>query len=163
MPSLELLHADTYLAVIEGSVGSQAYQHAYGRLDGVATDLVQGGAYSCAFFASAILLGAKLIREPHLRVQGTVRDLEASGWIPTDAPAIGDVLVWEPIREPDGEAHFHIGFFVGDGQAVSNSSAQKVPARHHWTFGTRPDGSPIRRIVQAFTHPTFFKQASYRL
>ncbi len=160
--SLHLLHADTYLAMIEGSIGTHAYRHAYGLLDGRRTDLTCDGRSSCAFFASDILLRFGLLQEPHLRVQGTVADLRRSGWIETDQPNPGDVLVWEPIIDHDNEAHFHIGFYAGPDEAISNLTSHGVPGRHHWTFGETPEGQPNRRVVQIFTHPAFFQEASYR-
>lgn len=160
--NLHLLHADTYLAMIEGSVGSHAYRHAWGLLDGRKTDLTKNGSSSCAFFASAILLRFSLLEEPHLRVQGTVADLRRSGWLETRTPRVGDVLIWEPIIEEDGEAHYHIGFYVGEGEAISNLTSKGVPGRHHWTFGETPEGFAVRQVVNIFTHPTFFAEASYR-
>ncbi len=160
--SLHLLHADTYLAMIEGSIGTQAYRHAYGLVDGQRTDLTQNGTLSCAFFVSDVLRRFRLLQEPHLRVQGTMRDLRASGWEETATPKPGDVLVWEPITDVDGERHFHIGFYVGGLEAISNLTSKGAPGRHHWTFGEDADGQPTRRIVNTFTHPTFFQEASYR-
>lgn len=160
--TIELLYADTYMAAIRGSVGSHAYQHAYGLVDGVRKDLVHGGEYSCAFFVSVILLASKLLKEPHLRVQGTIKDLESSGWIDTNEPKPGDILVWEPIKESDGEDHFHIGFYLGEQRAISNSTSQRAPREHHWTFGTEAENTPTRAIVRVLTHPTFFADASYR-
>ncbi len=159
---IHLLHADTYLAMIRGSINSQAYRHAYAMIEGEKTDVVKNGEYSCAFFASDILLRFALLKEPHLRVQGTIVDLRASGWIETPTPKVGDVLIWEALREPDGQEHLHIGFFISHDQAVSNRPTEGSPQEHHWTFGTTIDGSPTRQITRIFTHPTFFQEASYR-
>ncbi len=160
--NLHLLHADTYLAMIQGSVGSYAYRHAWGLIDGIKTDLTKNGRSSCAFFASDILLRFDLLEEPHLRVQGTVADLRRSGWIETRTPNMGDVLIWEPIIEDDDEAHYHIGFYMQNGEAISNLTSKGTPMQHHWTFGETREGLPVRRVVNIFTHPTFFNEASYR-
>ena len=159
---MQLLHADTYLSMIQGSVGSNAYRHAYALVDGVKSDLTHDGEHSCAFFAASILLRFGLIQEPHLRVQGTIKDLLASGWTETSTPAIGDVLIWDAKTDEDGSEHLHIGFYLGDNQAISNRPSEHSPQLHHWTFGTNDDGSAKRKVINLFTHPTFFTDASFR-
>lgn len=162
MPTVHVLHADTYLAMIQGSVNTNAYRHAYALVDGVRQDVANDGEYSCAFFVTSVLLRFQLLKEPHLRVQGTVADLVASGWIDAMEPKIGDILIWEPVTETDGAEHLHIGFYVGSDQAISNRPKQHSPQEHHWTFGNHEDGSVKRVVTRILTHPTFFDQASYR-
>lgn len=161
-PLVQVLHADTYLAMIQGSIGSQAYRKAFALVDGVRTDLVNNGEYSCAFFVGDLLLRFKLTKEPHLRVQGLVKDLIDCGWIETSSPQPGDVIVWDPIVESDGKEHLHVGFYMGHDQAISNSTSKRSPGDHHWTYGIQSDGTPFRKIKQIFTHPTFFTEATYR-
>lgn len=167
---LHLLPADTYLAMIRGSVGSAMYRHNYALTNGVREDLVRGGERSCAFYVSHILLFFQVIREPHLRVAGTVRDLLASGWQPTSTPKSGDIVVWEEqvfSGSWEGvafanEPHPHIGFYLSPEEAISNSPANGGPTRHHLTFGTKDDGSPKVRVQAFYTHPTFFQECSER-
>ena len=78
-PIVRPLLVPTYLAMIRGSVQSQAYRHLYATVDGVPHDIVHGGAYACAFFVCHILLWFRLLEEPHSTVRGTVHDLERSG------------------------------------------------------------------------------------
>ncbi len=151
-PIVRPLLLPTYLAMIRGSVQSRAYQHLYASVDGVPQDIVKGGAYACAFFVCHILLWFSLIQEPHSTVQGTLRDLRASGWEETSAPEPGDVIMWEVAQEA-GEPHEHIGFFLGDDRAISNSTSQACPLEHHLTYGAHEDGSPARDIVAFYTHP----------
>lgn len=142
----------THLALIRGSINSQAYRHLYAFVDGVQQDIVKDGAHACAFFVTHILLWSQLLKEPHATVSGTVRDLLASGWEATSNPCPGDVIVWEP-QDEAGEIHEHIGFFMGDDRAISNSTSQASPQEHHLTYGRQPDGSPMRHVVAFYTHP----------
>ncbi|MBP9747535.1 hypothetical protein KBD13_01200 [Patescibacteria group bacterium] len=142
----------THLALIRGSVNSQAYRHLYAFVDGAEQDIVKDGAHACAFFVTHILLWSQLLKEPHATVRGTIRDLLASGWEATPDPLPGDVLVWEP-KDEAGEIHEHIGFFMGSDRAISNSTSQASPQEHHLTYGTQPDSSPVRAIITCYTHP----------
>lgn len=167
---LHLLSADTYLSMIRGSVGSAAYRHNYARVQDKREDLVRNGQRSCAFFVSHILLFFRLIQEPHLRVEGTVRDLLRSGWHSTTTPGIGDIVVWEEqvfSGSWEGtiftnEPHPHIGFYLSPEEAISNIPQAGGPAIHSLTFGQHDDGSPRVHIQAYYTHPTFFQECSER-
>ena len=103
---------------------------------------MRNGELSCAFFVSGILKMFDLASGLHGTVDGTVKDLEKSGWQKIDKPEIGSVIVWEGKEYDDGEIHKHIGFYIGDDQAISNSTKQGFPVKHEWTF----DG---KRIIEA--------------
>lgn len=162
MTSVQVLHADTYLAMIQGSADANTYRHAYALVDGVKQDLTNDGEYSCAFFVGDMLFRFRLTKEPHLRVQGLVKDLLDCGWIETTTPQIGDVVVYEPKFESDGRSHLHIAFYFGEDQAFGNRTSKGTPGPHHLTFGTNDDGTPVREIGKFLTHPTFFTDASFR-
>lgn len=163
MPLIQLLHADTYLSMIKGSANTQMYRHAYALVDGIKTDLTNNGEYSCAFFVGDLLRRFRLTNEPHLRVQGLVKDMIDSGWVETTTPKTGDVITYEPKTESDGTSHLHVAFYLGEDQAFGNLTSKGAPGQHHMTFGMNADGTPIRRTSRFFTHPTFFADASYRL
>jgi hypothetical protein len=146
------LQFKTYLATIQNSIGSNTFRNAFAQIDATEKDITQDGEYSCAFFASAILLISKYIKEMHTTVPGTQRDLEQSGWIKIEEPRIGAVLVWEAILDNHQENHMHIGFSIGDHQAISNSSESKTPQQHHWTYGEK-DGTPVRRVLAIYWNP----------
>lgn len=127
----------TYLSVIEGSVGSQLFRHSYVNDEtSNGLDVLEDGVLSCAFYVSSILKMFDLIREQHATVSGTVRDLIAAGWEEIDTPVVGAVIVWGLHENPNGEAHTHIGFCVGENEAISNSTSDRTPKRHHLTYGT---------------------------
>lgn len=145
-PSMEQALFDTYISVIQSSVGSKMFQHLYMTVDGKKRDILRGGELSCAFFVSSILLMFALIGERHATVAGTVAAIEKYGWKKIKRPKVGAILVWEEKKE-----HKHIGFYIGDNKAISNSPTKKVPASHHFTFGTL-EGVPKRKIEAIYWH-----------
>ena len=150
---MKILKYKNYLAMIDGSVGSQAYQHLYLLTDdGSYQDIVKDGQLSCAYFASSIMAIFSLLSSPHATVSGLLKDMNASGWRSIDYLRAGAVLIWSP-EEEAGEQHSHVGFYIGNDQAVSNSTAERVPKSHHWTYGTKSDGSPGRAVISIWWHP----------
>jgi hypothetical protein len=79
-----------------------------------------------------------------------VEDMKKSGWRQVRRPKVGSVLVWEELRFDDG-AHSHMGFYIGNKRAISNSRVKRVPAVHHWTYGTK-NGKSNRRITAVYWH-----------
>lgn len=130
-----LIIPDTYLAVIKNSVGSNLFRSLYAKVNGKRTDITGNGDLSCAFYVSSILLLFRFIKERHATVDSTVKDLEESGWKKIKKPKIGSIIVWEKIDFGNNNLHKHIGFFIGNNRAVSNSYKLGYPARHHFTFG----------------------------
>jgi hypothetical protein len=153
---MEILFRDTYLAAIKGSVGSKIFQHSFARIKGKKVDILRGGDLSCAYFLTFLLSAAGLVRSVHATVDGAVRDLEHSGWIKIEKPTTGCVVVWEPAVQERGETHKHIGFYMGAGRAISNSSKKKVPVEHHATFGLKKR-KPVRKIIAIYWHPKLGK------
>lgn len=126
---------DTYLAVIQNSVGSKFFQTYYLEIDGKKVDVMRGGDLSCAFFVSAVLIMFNLSKRIHGTVASIVRDLHTSGWQRIETPKVGCIIVWESKLGARGETHAHIGFYVGQDKAISNSSKRKYPVKHHHTYG----------------------------
>jgi hypothetical protein len=125
----------TYLQTINNSVGSNLFRNLFAKVGGVEKDILNDGELSCAYFVSHILLMFKLINEGHATVKGTVRDMEQSGWVKIEDLREGAVLVWDAsVQDEEGNMHDHIGFYIGDDQAISNSSSKRTPQRHFWTF-----------------------------
>ncbi len=124
---------DTYIAVIKNSLGSKTFQNFYAKVADEKRDIMRGGALSCAFFVSSITTLFGLTERIHGTVVGTENDLIESGWEKTEEPEVGSIIVWREI-DFNGEKHKHIGFYIGEEQAISNSCFDKVPKQHHWTF-----------------------------
>jgi hypothetical protein len=125
---------ETYLAVIKNSVGSNLFKNFYAEINGEKTDITKNGELSCAFYTSSILALFKLIKEIHTTVDSTVKDLKMSKWESIKTPKIGSVVVWEKINFGKSGIHKHIGFYIGDKKAISNSSQKGYPIEHHFTF-----------------------------
>jgi len=130
---IELLLYDTYLAFIKNSVGSKSFRNLYLLQDNRKIDALNNGQFSCAVFVSWVLRIFYLIKEGHATVEGLMEDLKKSGWYEIKKPKIGSILVWEEIFL-NGTLNRHMGFYVGNKKAISNSRNKKTPVKHHWTF-----------------------------
>ncbi len=145
---------DTYIAVIKNSPGSNLFRNSYAKIGRNRKDILENGKRSCAFFASSILCIFNLIKEVHATVDGTLKDLRNSGWGEIKRVKIGSILVWEAMDFGNGDAHKHIGFYVGKNKAISNFYKARQPIIHHWTFGAKK-GKPIRKIEAIFWNKKF--------
>jgi hypothetical protein len=150
-PKIMPIISDTYLAVVKNSVGSRIFRNFYVKIGGRKIDITKNGVFSCAWFVSSVLSLFRLIKEPHLTVDSTVKDLKKSGWKRVKKPKIGSILIWEANLGEDGW-HRYIGFYIGNGQAVSNSTKSRKIAGHHWTFGVK-NGKPKRKVEEIFWNP----------
>lgn len=140
---VDLLVFASYMAAIEKSVGSRLFQSVYAKVNGRKEDILRGGELSCALFASSILLLFGLIRRKHANVDPTVRSMRRAGWREIARPRIGAVIVWAEKDFGKGSLHKHIGFYVGKGEAVSNSYFKRMPVRH-------PVDSPRLGVIEAY-------------
>ncbi len=138
-----------FLQMIENAVGTNLFRNLWAEVDGDKKDILENGELSCAQFVSGILYLNGLIKERHATVEGTVRDIEAFGWKKINEPKIGSILVWESIEYPDGSKHGHIGFYIGDQKAISNSPKEKSPQYHRWTYA-RENESDYRRVSSIY-------------
>ena len=145
------LKLDTLLAVLRGSVGTKMFQHFYASVDGKKTDIMQNGDLSCAFFVSSVLAMMGLLDRAHGTVLGTVKMMEKSGWLKTRVLKPGVVLVWDYKIGGGGEKHQHIGFYLGENMAISNSDLKKVPIIHPVNFGSL-NSKQYRKIVGIYKH-----------
>ncbi len=153
---ITLLPYNTYLAVIKNSVDSDIFRNLYAKIDGKKVDIVRNGNLSCAFYVSSVLTIFQLIPKPHGTVEGTIKDLVQSGWNKLKTPKIGSVLVWEELNFNDGEKHKHIGFYIGDNKAISNSEKLGQPKIHHWTYGTIKR-KPVRKVEAIYWNKKYLK------
>jgi hypothetical protein len=144
-----------YLTMIENAAAGEnaMFRNYYISVDGVEKDALQNGELSCAAFASAVLYLHNSLLEflhkphwlafTHANVSSTAKDMLQHGWVETTELKSGAVLVWE---KQDG--HEHIGFYVGNDQAVSNNSQNPgQPCMHHYTY------NDTRKVQQILWHP----------
>ncbi len=148
---IKILNKLSYLTAIKNSEGSKIFKNLWAEVDGVKKDILDDGDLSCAQFVSGILYLHKLINDRHATVDGTIRDLEAGGWYQITEPKEGCVIVWEGIIYPDGMEHKHIGFYLDNGLAISNSPDEKSPKIHHWTYGDK-NSDKYRKISMLLWH-----------
>ncbi len=131
----------SYLTMIKNASKTKIFANYFAKINSKEKDILENGRLSCAFFVSSILKIFNLIENIHLTVKGTIKDLEKSGWQKTKKPKIGDILVWE-----EKQGHYHIGFYLGREQAVSNSSKKGFPEKHHFTYSNQ------RKIIEIFSY-----------
>lgn len=118
------------LAMINNSIGTQAYNDVFAVEDDntEVKNITERGNLSCAYFVSCVLVIFKLIKEVHLTVDGTLRDMEQSGWrkldLDTEAMQAGDIIIWK-----DEKPHRHIGF-KNWSKAVSTSPEKRKVISH---------------------------------
>ncbi|OGI98609.1 hypothetical protein A3H53_01160 [Candidatus Nomurabacteria bacterium RIFCSPLOWO2_02_FULL_40_10] len=139
----------TYLTLVKNSVGSKSFSNFYVLDKGKKIDVTENGRLSCAWFVSAVLSLFGFIKTPHLTVKSVEEDLLKSGWYGIKKPKVGSVLSWEAVDFGKGEFHRHIGFYIGGGKAVSNSSKLGYPVVHHWRFvdAKNNKGRLVERIL----------------
>jgi len=126
----------SYLAMVHNAVGTEMYRNFYIRInDGPVFDAIGDGENSCAFFVTHVLLMFGKQQAVHATVSSAINDLKESGWIPVAIKDLvpGDVLVWA--GRDDTKNNRHIGFYIGNDEAISTSTSQQKVARHHMNFG----------------------------
>lgn len=140
---------ETYLAQILGLVGSRQYQKLFVlHPDQSIEDVIRNGDLACAYVVSSVLTLCELTKGGvHTTVDEVVRDLERSGWMVTEHPVPGAVIVWGARLCTDGVMHRHIGFSIGDCWAVSNDPRTRVPKIHNHDFGG------ARAVEKIYYHP----------
>jgi len=121
---------DTYLSMVKNSVGSKTWQTVWADIDGVKTDVTEGGIKSCAYFVSGILKNFDFVKKTHATVNSTIKDLKESGWEMISNPKAGAIVVYEAIEFDDGQSNEHIAICIDDTKAVSNSYTEKIPVIH---------------------------------
>ena len=142
--ALKFLKQKSLLAIVNNSIkggDNFLFRNLYAKDEqGKEVDILEEGRNSCAVFVSWILLALEMIKRPHATVGGVEKDLIESGWFEIKELKPGAVLLWESkVGQYDGLLHRHSGFYVGNNEAVSNSSTNSgFPVKHHYNYdGTR--------------------------
>lgn len=148
---IKILLRENYLVSIKNSIGTRLFRNLWVEADGVKKDILEDGELSCAQFVSGLLYLQQMINSRHATVEGTLKDLEASGWHKIAEPKEGCILVWEKVDYPDGTKHSHIGFYVGNQKAISNRPIDKSPQEHYWTYA-RQNEDEFRKISSMYWH-----------
>ncbi|SRR6056297_2149571 len=143
----------TYLAIIKNSLGSKMFQSLYIYKDkkkNESIDIMHEGQFSCAFFVSYILYSFDLINSTHATVKGLKEDIQNFGWEEIEDVKKGSIIFWEKLRR-NGTTNAHVGFYIGNKQAISNSSEKGVIDKNHFTYGEKGDPK-YRKIEHIFWH-----------
>ncbi len=156
---MNLLFKKNYLTQIENSAKGEDYlfRNFYVEKEGEIKDSLEDGKNSCAVMVSFILysfnsllefMGKKhWIKFIHLTVTSTEKDMIENGWYEIDDLKLGAVLIWEKKDGRNGEPHNHIGFYIGNEEAVSNDSkGTGFPWKHHYTYNN------TRKIDKIYWH-----------
>lgn len=144
MPKVIFSIADNCVNFVKNSIGSNTFRNVCFNINGKVIDLAENGNLSCAVFVSSILYLLKLIKDVHITVDSTVRDLRNSGWIEVQEPKRGCVLIWKEKDFGKSGLHRHLGFYVGDGKAISNNPEKGYPTEHNWE---KFDGRVVELIL----------------
>lgn len=131
---LKLLFFDTYLARIHNSVSSKTVKSVFALVDGKKKDILENGRIACSLYVSSLLVIHKLIPEIHATVDSTVTALKKAGWKKISKPRIGCLIIWEKVDFGKNDLHKHIGFYIGNQEAISNSSKKGYPVKHNFTY-----------------------------
>lgn len=134
----KFLPKDTYLSMIKNSIGTKMFVSSYFQTEKGKEDLLNNGEFSCAYFVSAVLKIFDWIEKPHTTVDSTERDMINCGWekIPTTNIKEGSIIIWKAIMI-EGTYNRHIGFYIGNGKAVSASYKLKRIVSHDIAGGER--------------------------
>jgi len=148
---MKLLFKKNYLTQIENSAKGENYlfRNFYVKKEEEIKDSLEDGKNSCAVMVSHILysfnslldfMGKKhWIKFIHLTVASTEKDMIENGWNEIGDLRSGSILIWEKKDGRNGEPHNHIGFYIGNDEAISNDSkGTGFPHKHNATYnGTR--------------------------
>lgn len=151
--ALKLLKKKSLLAIVMNSTkggDNYLFRNLYAKNDkGEEIDILEDGENACGVVVSWPLLALGLIKTGHATVEGVVRDLLQSGWYEITELRPGAVLLWEKmVGKYDGFLHAHIGFYVGNDEAISNSSNNSgFPTRHHYDY------NGTRKVEKIYWHP----------
>jgi hypothetical protein len=139
------LYFKTYLKMVRNSIGTSMFRNWYIQTEQHGEfDAMRDGEDSCAFYVSGVLKIFDKVQSIHGLVDSVAKDLQESGWQSVTEPIEGDVLIWEAQKFGDRMQH-HIGFYVGNGKAISTSWKEKVVVEHEHNFGEQR-----RKIEQVY-------------
>jgi len=149
----EILRKETFLKMVENSVGCKLFNSLIMKKDGAVVDILGDGDVSCATFTSSILFLNRFLPEQKSTVPGLEKVISESDLfeeIPASdyLPIKGDIVFWEKIRGNDGADHRHVGFVLNESEAVSTTGISHSAIRH--PLYKKPDTDIDRKIERIF-------------
>jgi hypothetical protein len=149
----EILRKETFLKMVENSVGCKLFNSLIMKKDGKAVDILDDGDVSCATFTSSILFLNRFLPEQKSTVPGLEKVLSESDRfteisMADFSPEKGDIVFWESIMGDDGAAHRHVGFVLNETEAVSTTGILHAAIRH--PLYKKPGTDIDRKIERVF-------------
>jgi hypothetical protein len=127
---VEPLVLETYLAVIESSVGTPLFRTFWANVNGKRMNIVRDGRVSCSFYTSSILKLFNLVSEVQVTITRLKKDMKESGWKQIPRARKGAVVFWSALpadtsrMKKDAGVYqplvSHCGFVVSATEAVHN-------------------------------------------
>ncbi len=150
--ALKLLKKKSLLAIVTNSIrggDNYLFRNLYAKNEqGEEVDILKDGEDACGVVVSWPLLALEMIKRPHATVEGVEKDMIESGWYEIKDLRPGAVLLWEPkVGKFDGLLHRHLGFYIGNDEAISNDSQGRgLPWKHHVTYNN------TRKVEKIYWH-----------
>jgi hypothetical protein len=126
-PTVVPLFFDNYMSVIEKSAGTNMFRDWYCTVNGEKQNVTKNGDLSCALYVSSLLRMFGLVNETQITVHRAIAEMERCGWRAITEPKRGAVVVWDERETETGIQRKHIGFCLGNGNAISNRDEQGSP------------------------------------
>lgn len=162
---VEPLLTETYLALVEASVGTPLFRAFWAKVNGKRTNIVRDGRVSCSFYTSSILKLFNLVQEVQVTITRLKKDMVASGWYRIPRARKGAVVFWEAkpgdasrMRKDAGTYQplvSHCGFVISATEAIHNDGDRTMapvrapiryrPVESYWWHDALSPG---------FAHPT---------
>lgn len=120
-----------YLSMIEALPNNELFRHIYVKNEnGEEIDVTNNGQLSCAVVVSSVLCLIGWIDRPHATVNSTLNKLLENAWTETNSPIKGDIILYGEGKT----GNRHLGFYIDNATAISNSSQKGVPIKHDLTM-----------------------------
>lgn len=131
---MEQLLYKSYIALIKNSVWTKMFRNNFFVVDWKTIDIVKNGSDACSYFVSSVLKIFGLIKNIHATVEGTVKDISTYWWEEAKGKniQIWSLLIWEEMNW-----HKHIGFYIWNHKAISNSSKKREIVKHSHDYNKK--------------------------
>jgi hypothetical protein len=139
-----------YIKMIKNSVWSKLFCHLYVLNEKwKEEDIMKWWKNSCAYFVSSILTILWILDRSRATVKSLISEIKEKWYeeISRNKIKIWDLILWEAIKWEDNLMHEHVGFYIWNKKAISNSSKKKSPIIHSYTYNNK------RKIIWIFRFP----------
>ena len=152
---MQILKKETYIKMIENSVGIRLFNSIIAEVDGTQKDILNDGEFSCSCFVSGILLLNTLISKTRATVNNLEKDLlENTNFNEVSESDLrpGDIIFWELVTYQDGSSNRHVGFAISKTEAVSTNYIAKCVTKH--PIYTEVENTNSKRKIDRVLRPS---------